>query len=115
MKTLLIALTFLLNVGLINSTPTEHTTTFKSIPLTLKNNSLQSIPLKIPGYMNPNLSPMSTSGVDLKIGQEVYFQFKGKKRVLLTVTEDLAGQTLIVNELIKERQKEILAAKNKKS
>ncbi len=84
------------------------------IPLTLKNNSLKSIPLKIPGYMNPNLSPMSTSGVDLEIGQVVYFSFKGKKRVLLTITEDLAGKTLIVNELIKKREKELLLAKSKK-
>ena len=44
-----------------------------AVPFTLRNNSLKSIPLKIPGVMNPNLSPMSNSGVDLAEGQKVYF------------------------------------------
>jgi hypothetical protein len=59
--------------------------------------------------MNPNLSPMSNSGVSLKIGQEVFF-FEGKKKyLLLAVSPELKDQTLIVNELIKVRLKEIHA------
>lgn len=54
----------------------------KTIPFTLRNSSLKSIPLIIPGVMNPNLSPMSNSGVALEIGQEIYYK-KGLKPILL--------------------------------
>ncbi|MGB6035508.1 MAG: hypothetical protein WBG42_04520 [Cryomorphaceae bacterium] len=84
-----------------------------AVPFTLRNNSLKSIPLKIPGVMNPNLSPMSNSGVDLKVGQKVFCFIDGKKVLLLTVTEDLKGQTLKVDELIREKRKELKAAKRK--
>lgn len=57
--------------------------------------------------MNPNLSPMSNSGVTLKVGQEVYFKFKGKKEVLFVVTGDEEGQTLDVPQLIRDRKKEL--------
>lgn len=90
-----------------------------SISFTLANETQKSIPLQIPGVMNPNLSPMSTSGVSLKIGQEIYFFPKGKsifkkKELLLTVTADLEGKTLKVNELIKKRIKELEAQKMEK-
>ena len=49
------------------------------IPMTFQNGSMKSIALEIPGVMNPNLSPMSTSGVSLKVGQKVYFSPEGKK------------------------------------
>jgi hypothetical protein len=45
---------------------------------TLRNNSAKSIPLLIPDVMNPNLSPFSNSGVDLKMGQEILFKEKGR-------------------------------------
>ena len=78
-----------------------------AVPFTLRNNSLKSIPLVITNYMNPNLSPKSNSGVDIPVGEKVYFKYKGKKQVLLVVTEDLKGKTLLVDELIKERIKEL--------
>ncbi len=75
---------------------------------TLRNNSLKSIPLIIPGVMNPNLSPMSNSGVTLRIGQNIYFKVKRKKYLLLTVDEQIEnGSTIIVNQLIKARKKEL--------
>lgn len=82
------------------------------VSFTLRNETEKSIPLQIPGVMNPNLSPMSNSGVTLKIGQEIYFFPKGKsifkkKELLLTVTEELAGKTLKVNELIEKRIEEL--------
>ena len=77
------------------------------VSFTLRNASLKSIPLEIPGYMNPNLSPMSNSGVTLNPGQDVYFK-EGKKRyLLLEVSADLQGDTLVVNELIEKRKKEL--------
>ena len=81
----------------------------KGVSFTLANRSLKSIPLHIPGVMNPNLSPMSNSGVSLAVGQEIFFYEGRKKVLLLTVTEDLQDQTLIVNDLIRERQKELAA------
>lgn len=77
------------------------------IPFTLKNTTLKSIPLKIPGVMNPNLSPMSKSGVNLEIGQKIYFINKRKKVLLLEVSEELKGKELDVSKLIKERKREL--------
>jgi len=86
------------------------------VGFTLANRSLKSIPLQIPGVMNPNLSPMSNSGVSLAVGQEIFF-FEGKKKyLLLVVGPEYAGQTLVVNALIKERLEQIRAeeaAKNR--
>lgn len=78
-----------------------------SVSFTLRNTSAKSIPLLIPGVMNPNLSPISNSGVTLKVGQEILFRYKGKKRVLLVVGPELEGQTLKVPKLLSDRKKEI--------
>lgn len=78
-----------------------------AVPFTLRNNSTKSIYLKIPGVMNPNLSPMSNSGVDLAVGQKIYFFIKKKKYLLLEVTEEYAGKKVVVNQLIKKRKKEL--------
>ena len=79
-----------------------------AIDFTFKNNSIKSIPLIIPGVMNPNLSPFSTSGVTLKMGQEVFFKNNGKKYLLFIVDDkNYKGQVLVINELIKKRKKEL--------
>jgi hypothetical protein len=78
------------------------------ISFTLENTTAKSIPLIIPTVMNPNLSPFSKSGVDLKIGQEVLFRAKGKKRVLLTVDDTIKnGDVLDVAKILKARKKEL--------
>ncbi len=77
-----------------------------AIPFTLRNNSLRSIPLVIPGVMNPNLSPMSNSGVDLEAGQKIFFLVKGKKVLLLEVTEENQDQVIDVAALIAQRKRE---------
>lgn len=79
----------------------------ETVSFTLRNNSMKSIPLKIPGVMNPNLSPMSNSGVSLAVGQKIFFRHNGKKQLLLIVTNEYDGQTLDVGKLIKERKKEL--------
>jgi len=85
------------------------------IGFTLANRSLKSIPLQIPGVMNPNLSPMSNSGLSLAVGQEVFF-FEGKKKhLLLVVRPEFEGQTLIVDDLIKERLEQIRAEEAEKA
>ena len=106
MKTLFVimiaSLTFAISPDNFGSLGSKATISF-----TLRNNSLKSIPLKIPGVMNPNLSPMSNSGVSLKVGQKIFFSYKGKKRMLLVVESELEGQTIIVDQLIKARTQEI--------
>lgn len=78
------------------------------INFTLRNSSAKSIPLIIPDVMNPNLSPISNSGVSLKIGQEIFFKNKGKKYLLLTVSDEIKnGDVLDVPKILKERKKEL--------
>jgi len=86
----------------INQAQAQNYVSFK-----LNNPTAKSIPLKIPNVMNPNLSPFSTSGVDLKIGQKIYFKYKGKRRLLLEVSKENDGQSLNVAKLIRKRKKEI--------
>ena len=55
----------------------------------LENNTAQRISLRIPGVMNPNLSPFSRSGVNLKNGQKVYLDINGKNILILNVTDSI--------------------------
>ena len=81
----------------------------QTVKLTFHNGSLKSIPLVIPRVMNPNLSPLSNSGVELAYGQEVfYFQFGDKrKQALLFVVDDQFkdGEVVEIDELIAEKKK----------
>lgn len=65
------------------------------VSFTLRNNTLQSIPLVIPSVMNPNLSPKSNSGVYLKYGQKVYLRRGVSKKLILTVDETIREGALI--------------------
>ncbi len=78
---------------------------------TLENKSAKSIPLLIPNVMNPNLSPNSQSGVDLKIGQEILFRYKGQRHLLLKVDESVQnGDVIDVAQLLEQKKN---ALKNK--
>jgi hypothetical protein len=81
-----------------------------SVKLTFRNGSLKSIPLVIPGVMNPNLSPMSKSGVELTYGQEVLFFQNGdrRKQTLLFVVgpQFKDGEILDIDDLVREKMKE---------
>lgn len=79
----------------------------RAVPFKLINKSAKSIPLIIPGVMNPNLSPFSSSGVDLKVGQKIFFKVKGKRHLLLIVDESLEGEELDVKSLLRQRKKEL--------
>jgi hypothetical protein len=104
MKTLV--LPFL--IILIQSTSSVYA---QSIGFTFHNGSLKSIPLVIPSVMNPNLSPLSNSGIELKMGQNVYFYPNGssKKRALLFTVDDTyeQNQILEIDQLIEIRKKEL--------
>jgi hypothetical protein len=84
-------------------------TTKKTRPLTpqrafyLENNTAQSLPLRIPGVMNPNLTPFSRSGVDLPNGQKIYAKVNGKRFLILTVTDSIPhGARIDVARLIEK-------------
>ena len=78
------------------------------ISFTLRNETAQSIPLIIPGVMNPNLSPFSNSGVRLKLGQQINFRQGLKTYTLLTVSPDTEeGAVLEIGALLKEKKIEL--------
>jgi len=78
------------------------------IPMTFYNGSLKSIPLRIPGIMNPNLSPLSNSRISLEPGQKVFFFQKGKKgkqELLFEVDTTFRKDTIIrIDEIIKQKR-----------
>ena len=80
----------------------------QAIPMTFHNGSLKSIPLQIPGVMNPNLSPLSDSGVTLEVGQKVFYfpnGKKGKKELLFSVTSDWKKDTILqIHEMIRQKK-----------
>lgn len=75
----------------------------RSVKFTFRNNSDRSIPLQIPGVMNPNLSPKSNSGVTLEGGQEIFFKYRGKKTLLLRICDEKPGDVVLVDEVIAKR------------
>jgi hypothetical protein len=80
----------------------------QTIPMTFHNGSLKSIPLNIPGVMNPNLSPRSDSGIELEPGQKVlYFPNgkKGKKELLFEVNGTFKKDTILqIHEIIRQKK-----------
>ncbi len=69
----------------------------------LENNTAQTLPLRIPGVMNHNLEPFSRSGVDLPNGQKIYLELKGKRILLLTVTDTIPhGARIDIARLIEK-------------
>jgi hypothetical protein len=80
--------------------------------MTFHNGSLQSSPLVIPGVMNPNLSPLSNSGISLDVGQKIYFFPNGKRKskaLLFEIDNSLKQDTIVeIDEIIKRRKKELI-------
>lgn len=87
-------------------------TNAQNIPMTFHNGSFASIPLVIPGVMNPNLSAKSNSGVGLDVGQKVYFFPNGKKKnkeILFIVAATWKNDTILqIDKMIKKRKIELL-------
>ena len=76
--------------------------------MTFHNGSLKSIPLNIPGVMNPNLFPISDSGVTLEVGQKVFYfpnVKKGKKELLFEVDGTFKKDTILqIHEIIRQKK-----------
>ncbi|MFS4492905.1 hypothetical protein [Maribacter sp. 2308TA10-17] len=98
-----------LSVKMLNTdVKLKATSSDERISFKLINPSNESIPLIIPNVMNPNLSPNSSSGVDLKIGQELLFRNGLKRYVLLTVDDSIKeGDEIDVYEILQQRKKEL--------
>lgn len=76
------------------------------VNFTLHNSSLRSIPLIIPNVMNPNLSPMSNSGVALKMGQKIFYRKGSEEYLILTVDETIRqGDKIDIADLVKDLKK----------
>ena len=96
------------NINPISSPPNKDLIKEKYIKFILKNETAESIPLIIPGVMNPNLSPFSNSGVSLKIGQKIYFKNGFKKYILLTVDQEITeGKIIKIGSLLSDRKNEL--------
>ena len=58
--------------------------------------------------MNPNLSPLSNSGIELEPGQKVFYfpnGKKGKKELLFSVTSDWKKDTILqIHEIIRQKK-----------
>jgi hypothetical protein len=87
----------------------------RSVNLTFRNNSFPSIPLQIPGVMNPNLSPKSNSGVTLEGGQEIFFTYRGRKTLLLRICDEKPGEVVAVDEVIAKRTAELDAERARRT
>jgi len=86
------------------SVPKDGQSPQKVVSLVFKNTSLSKIPLDIPGVMQANLSPMSTSNADVPVGTVISY-YKQKKAIpLITITADTPKE-LIVNKLIAEKER----------
>lgn len=91
-----------LSISFVEKKPVEYDNSPR-VNFILKNSSTKSIPLIIPDVMNPNLSPLSNSGVSLKMGQKIYYK-KGLKKILIMTVDDTVkeGDKVDVAKLIKE-------------
>ncbi len=79
----------------------------ETVNFTLHNSSLKSIPLVIPNVMNPNLSPVSNSGVSLEMGQKIYYRKGLSKILILTVDENIkSGDKIDVAKLVANIKKD---------
>ena len=80
-----------------------------AIPVTFRNNSVESINLFIPGLPNPTLAPKTIMGADLAKGQRIFFTHEGTQYLLLTVSEEMENKRVDICSLIKERINQIEA------
>ena len=95
------------NTKAVESEEVATNNSIKYVDFSLVNKSAKSIPLLIPGVMNPNLSPFGTSGVGLKVGQEVLFKENGKKYIFFVVDQSYAGKSIDVAQKMKLRRAEL--------
>jgi hypothetical protein len=79
----------------------KRTVANRTVAFYLVNSTAQTLPVLIPGIMNPKLTPFSQSGVELPWGQKIFLKTAGEKLLLLTVTDSIPkGARIDVADLI---------------
>tara|TARA_B110001450_G_C17574241_1_gene462111 strand:- start:294 stop:890 length:597 start_codon:yes stop_codon:yes gene_type:complete len=73
----------------------------RTVGFYLVNTTAQTLPILIPGIMNPKLTPFSQSGVELPWGQKILLKTPGEDLLLLTVSDTIRkGARIDVADLI---------------
>ena len=73
----------------------------RTVGFYLVNTTAQTLPILIPGIMNPKLTPFSQSGVELPWGQKILLKTPGEDLLLLTVSDTIhKGARIDVADLI---------------
>ncbi len=79
----------------------KKTVVDRTVGFYLVNTTAQTLPILIPGIMNPKLTPFSQSGVELPWGQKILLKTPGKDLLLLTVSDTISkGARIDVADLI---------------
>ena len=79
----------------------KKTVVDRTVGFYLVNTTAQTLPILIPGIMNPKLTPFSQSGVELPWGQKILLKTPGKDLLLLTVSDTIRkGARIDVADLI---------------
>jgi len=73
----------------------NKTTANRTAGFYLVNSTAQTLPILIPGIMNPKLTPFSQSGFDLPWGQKIFLKTPGENLLLLTVSDTIRKGSLI--------------------
>jgi hypothetical protein len=77
------------------------------VSLKVRNTSLFPVRADIPGLMQANFLPFSTSYAGVPVGQEIYFDFEGKRTLLLRIESAERNQEIIINEVVAKRRAEL--------
>ena len=79
----------------------KRTVANRTVAFYLVNSTVQTLPILIPGIMNPKLTPFSQMGVELPLGQKIFLKTPGERLLLLTVTDSIRkGAGIDVADLI---------------
>jgi hypothetical protein len=74
------------------------------ISLKIRNTSLFPVAVDIPGLMQANFLPLSTSGASVPVGQELYFKFEGERTLLTRIEGTERVQEIVINEVVAKRR-----------
>lgn len=77
------------------------------ISFKLKNRSLDTVELVIPGYSKATLMPKAVCELELSKGQRIFFKYNDRQYTLLTVSKQMNGEILDICRLIENRKKQI--------
>ena len=98
----LLLLLLSLSIQVIPASTTANVGGEDPLEITLHNGSAKSIPLKIEGVMNPNLSPFSKSGVYVTEGTRIFYKDGRKWVLILEIGADDDLRSFRVDRILKD-------------